>query len=40
MALAQRKPRSPDDLNGIDGFGPWRRRIYGPAVLEVLRSTA
>ncbi|HLF25953.1 MAG TPA: HRDC domain-containing protein [Anaerolineae bacterium] len=37
MALAHRRPRALDDLQGIDGLGPWRRRTYGQAILEILR---
>ena len=38
MALARKRPRSEDDLDGVDGLGPWRRRTYGKAILEVLNS--
>jgi len=38
MALARRNPRDLAALEGIDGLGPWRRRIYGNAILEVLRT--
>ena len=36
MTLARRRARSDGDLDGIDGLGPWRRRTYGRAMLEVL----
>lgn len=36
MALAHRYPRSLSDLEGIDGLGPWRRKRYGPEIIEAL----
>jgi ribonuclease D len=38
MAVARKRPRSEDDLSGIDGLGPWRRRTYGAALLEALKD--
>jgi len=36
MALAQRRVRDENDLAGIAGVGPWRRKTYGPAIIEIL----
>jgi ribonuclease D len=38
MELAQRRPRQFDQLPALSWFGPWRRRTYGPALLEVLKT--
>ncbi len=38
MTLARRNPHDLAALEGIDGLGPWRRRAYGEAILEVLRT--
>ena len=38
MTLARRNPHDLTALEGIDGLGPWRRRTYGEAILEVLRT--
>jgi ribonuclease D len=35
-ALAEQNPRSPDGLERIEGLGPWKRKTYGEAILEVL----
>jgi ribonuclease D len=35
-ALAEQPPRTLDDLNGIEGLGPWKRKTYGEAILEIL----
>jgi ribonuclease D len=35
-ALAERNPRTLDDLCHIEGLGPWRRKVYGEAILKVL----
>ena len=37
-ALARQAPRTLDALQHIDGLGPWRRKTYGPEILEVIRS--
>lgn len=37
MAVAQQMPRRLEDMAGIEGLGPWRRRTYGRAILEALR---
>jgi ribonuclease D len=37
MALANRRVRSPSDLENIEGLGPWRRATYGQAILETLK---
>jgi len=36
MVLAERQPRTLSDLDGIDGFGVWRRKTYGQAILDAL----
>ena len=36
LALAQRHPRDLDALEGIPGLGAWRRKTYGPAIIEIL----
>jgi ribonuclease D len=38
MELAQRRPRAVAGLPDLPWFGPWRRRTYGPALIEVLSS--
>jgi ribonuclease D len=35
-ALAERPPRAFEDLNHIEGLGPWKRKTYGEAILRVL----
>jgi ribonuclease D len=35
-ALVERRPRTPEELAGIEGLGPWKRQAYGEAILEVL----
>ena len=35
-ALAEQHPRTVDELQAIGGWGPWRQKIYGEAILEVL----
>lgn len=37
-ALAERPPRSFDDLLHIDGLGPWKRQAYGAALIELLKD--
>jgi ribonuclease D len=34
--LAEQKPRTLEDLNRIEGLGPWKRKTYGQAMLRVL----
>jgi superfamily II DNA helicase RecQ len=34
--LAERAPRSVDDLHNIDGIGPWRLQTYGQEIIDVL----
>ena len=38
-ALAERNPSSPDELIGIPGLGPWKRKTYGPAILKILATS-
>jgi ribonuclease D len=38
--LAERNPGTLEDLEGIEGLGPWKRRAYGPEILRVLRARA
>jgi ribonuclease D len=35
-ALAEQKPCTFEDLHRIEGFGPWKRKTYGEAILKVL----
>ena len=35
-ALAEQKPRTSEDLGRIEGFGPWKRKAYGEAILKML----
>jgi ribonuclease D len=35
-ALADRNPRTFNDLNHIEGLGPWKRKAYGEAILKIL----
>ena len=37
-ALAERRPRTPEGLVGIEGLGPWKRQAYGEAILRVLED--
>ncbi|MBL7063433.1 MAG: ribonuclease D [Anaerolineae bacterium] len=37
-ALAERNPRTLNDLSRIEGLGPWKRQAYGEAILRVLAS--
>ncbi len=39
-ALAERRPRTREELSAIEGLGPWRQRTYGEAILRVLDTTA
>jgi len=34
--IAELNPRTMEDWKRVDGIGPWKRRAYGKAVLEVL----
>jgi len=36
MALAQCNPGSLEEMEGIAGLGPWKRRTYGPEIVQVL----
>ena len=38
MELAQRRPRSVNELPHLSWFGPWRRTTYGQAIVDVLRD--
>ena len=38
--IARRKPTSADELDGIRGLGPWRRKTYGAALLAVVNGRA
>jgi len=37
-ALAERNPRSIEDLNDIEELGPWKREVYGQEILKVLEA--
>jgi len=37
MAVAQSDPRSPHELAGIEGLGPWRLKTFGTQLVEALR---
>ena len=37
-AIARRKPASADELDGIRGLGPWRRKTYGAALLAAVNG--
>ncbi len=39
-AIARRKPASIDELGGIPGLGPWRRKTYGEALVELVNGSA
>ena len=39
-SIARRNPRSFDELQGIQGLGPWRLRVYGAAIIAVLTRRA
>lgn len=36
-ALAERNPQTPAELECVPQLGPWRRKIYGTAICDVLR---
>jgi len=38
-ALAERPPRTLEDLSHVEGLGPWKRKTYGEAILDVMRET-
>jgi len=35
-ALAEQPPRTGEDLGHVEGLGPWKRKTYGGAILDVL----
>ncbi|MFQ6100389.1 MAG: ribonuclease D [Anaerolineae bacterium] len=35
-ALAEQNPTTLDDLENIEGLGPWKRKTYGEAILKIL----
>jgi len=37
-AIAERNPATLEDLEMIEGLGPWKRRTYGPAILGTLKT--
>jgi ribonuclease D len=37
-ALAEQDPCSPEDLECIEGLGPWKRKTYGIEMLSVIRD--
>ena len=39
MELAQRRPRTFEQLPTLPWFGPWRRQTYGPALIEVSEAS-
>jgi ribonuclease D len=39
MSIAQRRPATLDELEGIEGLGSWRRKTYGAQLLHILRDT-
>ncbi|HIE38856.1 MAG TPA: hypothetical protein EYH30_06315 [Anaerolineales bacterium] len=39
-SLAERKPITMSDLETIEGLGPWKRKTYGQAILQVLTTGA
>jgi ribonuclease D len=38
-ALAEQPPRTVGELQSIEGWGPWRQKTYGEAILEVLADS-
>ena len=38
MTLAQRAPRTLEELATVPGMGPWRLKHYGPQLLELLHG--
>jgi ribonuclease D len=39
MEIAQRRPRTPEQLPARPWFGEWRRQTYGPALLQVIANS-
>ena len=39
MEIAQRRPRTVEQLPALPWFGEWRRNAYGPALLQVIANT-
>jgi ribonuclease D len=39
MEIAQRRPRTIEQLPALPWFGEWRRKTYGPALLQVIANT-
>jgi len=37
MAVAHRQPSAPQDLDGIEGLGPWKLKTYGKQLVEALK---
>jgi len=37
-AVAEKNPRSLQDLERIEGLGPWKRKTYGPEMLAVIKK--
>jgi ribonuclease D len=38
-ALAERRPRTREELSTIEGLGPWKQKMYCEAILSVLDTT-
>ncbi len=38
FTVARVNPTSLEDLEGIDGFGPARRKLYGESIIAVLQA--
>ena len=38
-ALAECPPRTLEDLSHVEGLGPWKRKTYGEAIMDVMRET-
>ncbi len=38
MALARRDPRTEDELSAVPGLSHWKRREYGPEIIQTLRD--
>jgi ribonuclease D len=39
MDIAQRRPATLAELEGIEGLGPWRRKTYGAELLRIIYKT-
>ena len=37
MAVAHRQPSTLQDLEGIEGLGPWKLKTYGKQLVETLK---